>query len=97
LYQLQSPIGSLPYGGLQAPSYVSGSPYSISLPDQPMSNSVPAYSIWGSDSSQLYRSSPIKKNKQRQACSTVLIATVASVACTVLAIAAIAAYLGGKI
>lgn len=77
-----------------------GSPYSTSLRDHPMSpGSIPAYSVWGSDSSQLYRSGSGDSKGQKdtkQACSTLLITTATLIVMAVLAIAAVAAYLGGK-
>jgi hypothetical protein len=78
--------------------YISGSPYSTSVRDQPASGSIPAYSMWGSDSSQLYRTGSGGKDQKdkKQVCSTLLITTAALVVMAVLAIAAVAAYLGGK-
>lgn len=79
--------------------YVGGSPYSTSLRDHPLpTGSIPAYSMWGSDSSQLYRpgSGDVKDKKDRkQVCSTLLITTATLIVMAVLAIAAVAAYLGG--
>lgn len=97
---LQSPVGSLHYGG-QAPGvYIGGSPYSTTLREHPLTtSSIPAYSMWGSDSSQLYRASvgSSKAGKEKkQVCSTLLMTTAALVVMSILAIAAVAAYLGGK-
>ena len=63
--------------------------------------SVAAYSVWGSDSSQqLYRGQNSnldgRKRDKKQVCSGLLIATSTLVFLAVLAIAAVAAYLGGK-
>ena len=78
---------------------IGGSPYSTSLRDQPITNSVPAYSVWGSDSSQLYRPSSSGKLKKgdKQVCSSLLLITASLVVMAVLGIAALAAYLGGKV
>ena len=92
-------MGSLSYGGMPGGMYISGSPYSTSVRDQPASGSIPAYSMWGSDSSQLYRPGSGGKDKKdkKPVCSTLLITTAALVVMAVLAIAAVAAYLGGKL
>jgi hypothetical protein len=95
----QSPVGSLSYGaGMPGGVYVSGSPYSTSVRDQPVSGSIPAYSMWGSDSSQLYRPGSGGKDPKdkKQVCSTLLITTATLVVLAVLGIAAVAAYLGGN-
>lgn len=95
--QKQSPVGSMSYGVMPGGVYISGSPYSTSVIDHPATGSVPAYSMWGSDSSQLYRPGSGGKDvsEKKQVCSTLLITTAALVVMAVLAIAAVAAYLGG--
>lgn len=91
-----SPVGSMSYGVMPGGVYISGSPYSTSVIDHPATGSVPAYSMWGSDSSQLYRPGSGGKDvsEKKQVCSTLLITTAALVVMAVLAIAAVAAYLG---
>lgn len=76
------------------PFYLAGSPYSTGLRDA----STPYNMGWSSDSSQqLYRTQSSDKDKdKKQACSGLLIATSTLVVVAVLAIAAVAAYLGGK-
>ena len=93
----QSPVGSLSYGGMPAGGVlIGGSPYSTSVRDHPTAASVPAYSMWGSDSSQLYRPGSKDSKDKKQVCSTLLITTATLVVTAILAIAAVAAYLGGE-
>jgi len=71
------------------------SAYSSGLLDGMQAALPAAYSVWGSsDSSQLYAGQK-KKGNARRNCSAVLIATATLVLLGVLAIAAVAAYLGG--
>ena len=54
--------------------------------------------MWGSDSSQLYRpgSGSKDQNEKKQVCSTLLITTATLIVLAILALAAVAAYLGGN-